>query len=304
MDKPPGPEELYDGKVVFERFALKSKLGEGGMGVVWLAQDTLLEQPVALKFLPGSLLEDSLAYDLFRKEAQKALALTHSHIVRVYDFQRTARLASISMEFVPGSTLGGLMQDRPDGIFDPAEIHKWVDQLCAALDYAHTTVKMAHRDLKPSNLMIDRRGDLKVTDFGISALIANFAGRMNHPLRSSGTLVYMSPQQMQGMAPQPSDDVYAFGATLYELLTGFPPFFEGDIPAQVLGRVPPSITERRAELGLARLPIAPVWETIIRECLAKDPKERPARMSEISHRLSHAHNNAVAAAAARPATPP
>ncbi len=280
------PENAFhDGQIVFERFGLSRKLGEGGMGEVWLANDVLLEKRVALKFLPGGLIRDQDAYFLFKQEAQKSTLATHPHIVRVFDFHRSKDLAAISMEFVEGCTLASLAQDRPDGIFDPHELQKWLGQLCEALAYAHQKVGLVHRDLKPSNLMVDRNGDLKVTDFGISGLARPLSGLKDHDGGVSGTLPYMSPQQLAGAPCQPSDDIYSLGATLYELLTGRPPFTEGNLVELIRHTVPPSIQQRRQQLHIERYPIAMHWEAVIARCLAKDPVDRPPDAKDIAIRL-------------------
>jgi eukaryotic-like serine/threonine-protein kinase len=127
-----------------------------------------------------------------------------------------------------------------------------VRQLCEALDYAHREAKIVHRDLKPANLMLDGQGDLKVADFGIAASVSDTVSRASVQASSSGTPVYMSPQQMMGEDPAVSDDIYAVGATLYELLTGKPPFHSGNIVVQVQSKVAAPVNERRAALGIGR----------------------------------------------------
>jgi len=267
------------GQKVFGRYALVRLLGRGGMGVVWLARDEELDQEVALKFLPEAVMSDKSAIDDMRRETRRALVLTHPHIVRIYDFLRDTRMAAISMEYVAGESLSNRRVERPAHVFEPAELTKWVEQLCAALEYAHTAAKIVHRDLKPANLMVDARGDLKIADFGISATLADTTTRVskqNSHGSSSGTPVYMSPQQMMGEKPAATDDIYSLGATLYELLTGKPPFYTGNVLLQVQNKVPPSVAARRTELEIgsqAAIPIA--WETAIAACLAKSAGARP-----------------------------
>ena len=130
--------------------------------------------------------------------------------------------------------------------FEPDEIAGWISQLCDALDYAHNHAKVIHRDLKPANLMVNKRGDLKVADFGIARSLADSASRLTAEQGRSGTLVYMSPQQLSGEHGTHLDDIYSLGATIYELLTSKPPFYSGNIDRQICERVAPSMT-RAAE---------------------------------------------------------
>ena len=123
-------------------------------------------------------------------------------------------------------------------------------QLCDALDYAHNRAKVIHRDLKPANLMVNQRGDLKVTDFGIARSLVDSASRLTAEQGRSGTLVYMSPQQLNGELSTHLDDIYSLGATIYELLTSKPPFYSGNIDRQICERVAPSMTERRKEFDI------------------------------------------------------
>ena len=299
------PEKAFiDGKIVFNRFNLKRKLGQGGMGEVWLAQDILLENPVALKFLPGLLVRDPDAYDWLKREAQKSMLVTHPNIVRVHDFFRTRDLAAISMEYVAGTTLASLKEDRPDGIFEPVELQPILAQICAGLAHAHERVKLVHRDLKPSNIMMAGNGDIKITDFGIAAHSVSVGERGCEQMGTSGTLVYMSPQQLMGAPPQPSDDIYALGATLYELLTGRPPFFDGDIPAQIMRAKPPLIRERREQRGLQRHPVASHWEAVIGRCLAKEPADRPVSARDVALRLLNYQSAVAVSPPASPASSP
>ncbi len=273
------------GQKVFARFTLKKMLGRGGMGVVWLAVDDKLEREVALKFLPEVMKSDRPAMEELKRETRRALELTHANIVRFYDFVENESTAAISMEYIPGDTLSNRRLAQPGQFFEPPALRRWVRQLCEALAYAHERGAVVHRDLKPANLLIDGHGDIKVTDFGIARSISDSVSRISAQASTSGTPAYMSPQQMMGERPHPTDDIYSFGATLYELLTGKPPFYSGNIPAQVQSKVPPSIAARRKELEINGAPIPPEWEATIAACLSKDVKQRPQTVRELAQRL-------------------
>jgi formylglycine-generating enzyme required for sulfatase activity len=282
---------LKAGQLVFGRYLLQRVLGRGGMGIVWLAEDQKLLRPAALKFLPETVILDEIALDDLKRETRKALDLTHPHVVRIHDLVEGEGRAAIAMEFIDGPSLAKRSLEQAHRVFAPEELLPWLRQLAAALDYAHQKARLVHRDLKPANLMIGADGELKVADFGISATLSDTATRLSRTaMGSSGTPPYMSPQQMLGRKPAVTDDVYGLGATIYDLVTGKPPFYTGNILMQVQGEVPPSMAERRADLvgeeiapGLP--PILPEWEATIAACLAKDPAERPQSAGEVVVRL-------------------
>src|SRR5688572_26902478 len=256
------------------RFTLIRFIGRGGMGVVWLARDESLREDVALKFLPPEIRFDAVALDDLRRETARARKLTHPNIIRIHDLYKDDREAFISMEFIDGANLGDLRLGREQQVFEWDFLRPLIKQLCDALDYAHGE-KVVHRDLKPANMMLDSRGRLKLSDFGIAAQVSDSVSRVSMIRHGqSGTITYMSPQQMDGKLPQITDDIYALGATLYELLTGRPPFFTGDIGYQVRHLPPPSMEERMAELGVDN-PVPASIAALIMACLRKAPEERP-----------------------------
>ncbi|MBB5032370.1 serine/threonine-protein kinase [Prosthecobacter vanneervenii] len=266
------------GAVYFNRYRLKRVLGRGGMGVVWLADDLKLERPVALKFLPSLIGLDPAAVKELKTETRQGLELSHPNIVRIYDFVDDEDEAAISMEFVDGKTLSELRATTEHGVFTTQQVAKWLPGVCEALDYAHFQRKVVHRDLKPSNIMAMNHDDTaKIADFGIARSISDTMQRLSFSqLGVSGTLPYMSPQQAMGERPAPTDDVYSLGATIYELLSGKPPFYRGDIPSQLTSKIPSSMLERREELEIKASDTIPKeWEEVIAACLQKDPSMRP-----------------------------
>ena len=273
------------GQIVFGRYTLVKLLGRGGMGIVWLARDEELERDVALKFLPDLMIQDRAQLDQLKHETKRCLELTHPHIVRIHDFVHDERSGCISMEYVDGETLSNLRAEKKQKVFEPHELSGCIAQLCDALDYAHNHAKIIHRDLKPANLMVNQRGDLKITDFGIARSLADSATRLTAEQGRSGTLVYMSPQQLSGEHGTHLDDIYSLGATIYELLTGKPPFYSGNIDRQICERVAPSMTERRKELDIEPAIVPPVWEDAVAACLAKDPSRRPHSAVDVAQRL-------------------
>lgn len=290
-------------KVFGQRYELIRQLGRGGMGVVWLARDGKLHLDVALKLLPETLRGDKVAVDELRSETRRCLQLTHDLIVRTYDLAEDEDMVAIVMEYVDGSTLAELRLGRPSRCFDVAEIEPWLQQICAALAYAHEGVRMVHRDLKPSNIMLNAAtGRLKLADFGIASSLSDTISRMTRAGASpaSGTLVYMSPQQLMGFPPAVTDDVYSLGATLYELFTGKPPFFRGSIERQIESVSPPSMTQRRAELNVEGMaPIPANWEALVAACLDKDSARRQQSVAALWQILS----GSPAAASAPPPRP-
>src|SRR5216117_57027 len=277
--------EFVGGQRLFGRYTLIKILGRGGMGIVWLAHDEELERDVALKFLPDLMIQDRSLLDQLKRETKRCLELTHPHIVRIYDFVHDERSGCISMEYVDGETLSNLRAEKEQKVFEPDEIATWIGQLCDALDYAHNRAKIIHCDLKPANLMVNQRGDLKIQDFGIARSLTDPVSRLTVEQGRSGTLVYMSPQQLNGERWTQLDDIYSLGATIYELLTSKPPFYSGNIDRQICERVAPSMTERRKELDIEPPLVPPLWEDAIAACLAKDPSRRPQSAAEVAQRL-------------------
>ncbi len=274
---------------VFGRYTLKHILGRGGMGVVWLARDDRLERDMALKFMPEMVRLDESAIDDLKRETRRSLELTHPHIVRIYDFVEDAKSAAIAMEFVNGCTLSALRIQKLNRVFEVDELYGTVEQITSALEYAHEHARIVHRDLKPTNLMVDDRSRIKITDFGIARSMSDSVSRISvlQPGATSGSPPFMSPQQVMGEPASVRDDIYSLGATLYELLTSKPPFYTGNIFRQIEEVTPPSLAERRQQLGIEQAtPIPEAWERTIAACLAKNPADRPQSAAELMRELN------------------
>ena len=255
------------------------------MGVVWQAHDRVLEQPVALKFLADQFLHNRHEVERLKQETRRNLQLAHPNIVRIHDFEQDAEHAAIAMEYVDGWSLWTMRVDKPRQIFEANEVGPWMGDLCDALEYAHNRAQIVHRDLKPANCILNSRGQIKVTDFGLSRdLGRKVKADRGHP-NIAGTDWYMGPQQWTGEPPAVADDIYSLGTSIYELLTGRPPFYEGDIFQQVYGVVPPSMTERLFEFGIEDVSIPLNWEETVAACLEKDPARRPESAREVATRL-------------------
>jgi serine/threonine protein kinase/Tfp pilus assembly protein PilF len=277
--------EFVSGQKLFSRYTLIRILGRGGMGIVWLAHDEELEREVALKFLPDLIIHDAAVLSNLKRETRRCLELTHKNIVRIYDFVHDKRSGCISMEYVDGNTLSSLRCEKERKVFEAAELTDWMSQLCDALDYAHNYARIIHRDLKPANLMVNQRGELKVSDFGIARSLGDSLSVITMAGGRSGTLAYMSPQQLEGERGTHLDDIYSLGATVYELLTSRPPFYVGNVDRQIREKIPSPMTERRKEFDIEGEPIPAVWEEWVAACLAKDPGRRPKSVMEITRRL-------------------
>jgi serine/threonine protein kinase len=272
------------GAQLFGRFTLQKVLGCGGMSVVWLAYEDRLERLVALKLVPESACFDPAACEDLKSETLKSLPLTHANIVRIFDFIGDEGMAAICMEYVDGVPLSSARVDKRSQCFGVHEVVPWITSLCDALAYAHETAGLIHGGLAPANIMLDSRAYLKITDFGIAASLRDSMSRGNVCVPAE-TLHYMSPQQMLGNDPSPSDDIYSLGATLYEMLSSKPPFYSGDVAAQVREVIAPPINQRRVTLGIAGDPIPKHWEETIAACLAKHPEQRPRSAAEVASRL-------------------
>ena len=257
------------------------------MGTVWKAHDTRLKHDVALKIMPSILALNPEAMADLRREARVGLQLSHANILRTIDFVSEGSEAALVMEYVDGKSLGRLSKSREPRGFDYWQIANWISPILNALIYAHEEAKVVHRDLKPANVMIDRGGHIKIMDFGIAHSLREASDRSTAaaPNKGSGTLHYMSPQQLRGEPSRVTDDVYALGATLFELLSGTPPFYSGDVFQQVQHAERPNLLQRRAECGLSEHGCPVGLAEVIRRCLSLDAKQRPQSIKEIANDL-------------------
>ncbi|MBI4864634.1 MAG: protein kinase, partial [Candidatus Riflebacteria bacterium] len=268
--------EPEPGRTLAGRYELVRILGQGGMGQVWLAGDQAMDgAEVAVKLLPPELWRDIESRTNVIKEARLSLKLTHPNIVRLINLE-PGDPPFLVMEYVAGRSLADELASRNEndaGPMTPEEALPIVEGLAAALAHAHAH-KIIHRDLKPANILMgagpDGRVGAKLADFGIAAELSSFRTRQTGVV-PTGTLAYMSPEQMACQKLDERSDVYALGATVYQMLTLSPPFTGGDL-AWAIKNEPVPVPER--------VP-APVW-AVLEAALAKSPSDRPASVARFA----------------------
>jgi len=216
-----------------ERYTVEGEIGRGGMGIVYLAKDTVLERTVALKVLPASLREHPQALKNFFREAKSAARLNHPNIVTVYDAGEQAGNYYIAMELVEGETIKQIMNREGKMPLKAAVVI--AGQICKALEYAHNK-RIVHRDIKSSNIMWTPDKQVKIMDFGLAKVIEEVKG---YQTIASGTPYYMSPEQTLGRNIDHRTDLYSLGITMFELVTGKLPFTQGDAAYHHVHTPPP-----------------------------------------------------------------
>jgi len=274
-----GGAARFTAGAVVAQYRVLGEIGAGGMGVVYKAEDTKLGRLVALKFLPETLVTDASALGRFQREARAASALNHPNICTIYDIAEYQGHPFIAMEYLDGRTLREHILGRT---LDGDEISKLGIQIAEALSAAHSK-GVVHRDVKPGNIVVTGSGPVKVLDFGLAKLIGSQDG--NAPTRSlteshmvSGTLPYMSPEQLRGREVDARTDIYALGVVLYEMSTGRRPF-TAEISPQLIDDILNSPPPLPHDLN-SKIPLK--LEEIILKSLEKDPEDRYQTAKEIA----------------------
>ncbi|MCA1603296.1 MAG: protein kinase, partial [Acidobacteria bacterium] len=293
-------EMLADGQkfkpgATLSHYEIHSVLGEGGMGRVYLAEDTKLKRKIALKVLPDGSGDEEARRRLLR-EAQAAAALDHPNICAIYEVDEASDPCYIAMQYVEGETLEARMEKGRLSLDDSLNIAAQIaDALCEA--HAHGII---HRDVKPSNVMLSSRGPVKVLDFGLaktaSAALtgpdrAETKSLLTAPGVVLGTVPYMSPEQLRGKPVDARADIFSFGAVLYEMLTGRRAFARAS-GAETIGAI---LHERPPALSSVEAGIPKALEDVVGKCLAKDAGERYQTMEQVARDLKAARNGELAA---------
>ncbi|HEY8224836.1 MAG TPA: serine/threonine-protein kinase, partial [Pyrinomonadaceae bacterium] len=294
------------------RYEIRSKLGAGGMGEVYLAEDSQLRRRVAVKILPGDLASNQDRMRRFIQEAQAAAALNHPNIATVHEIGESDGVNFIAMEFIDGFTLRELIHGKQT---EMSKLLRYLQHVAEGLAKAHGA-GIVHRDLKPDNIMITREGHAKILDFGLAKLIEQrpmpggdsseiataVIPQHSSPGTVMGTVGYMSPEQAQGKTKEidQRSDIFSFGCILFEAATGKKPF-EGDSVIKSLHMV---IYEAALTISDLNPSAPPDLQRIVRRCLEKDPEERYQSIKEVAIELKQLRRELAGAAFDTTVPPP
>ncbi|MGZ8636834.1 MAG: Stk1 family PASTA domain-containing Ser/Thr kinase [Actinomycetota bacterium] len=255
------------------RYRVERELGRGGMAKVYLGKDTVLGRTVAVKILAPQFADDPNFVTRFRREAQAAARISNQNLVSVFDTGSDDGVHFIVMEYVEGRTLAQFLTGggriMPDRAIDIAM------DVCRALSAAHAQ-GVVHRDIKPGNIMLDDRGDVKVTDFGIARVVTT-AETVAQTAAVLGTASYLSPEQAQGQPVDGRTDIYSLGCVLFEMVTGRPPFL-GDSPVAVASK---QVLEQPTPPSRLNPDVSPDLDAVILRALAKNPENRYASADDL-----------------------
>jgi predicted Ser/Thr protein kinase len=280
------------GSMLAGRYRIVGLLGKGGMGEVYRADDLKLGQAVALKFLPPEFSKDPKRLEYFHSEVRLARQVSHPNVCRMYDISEVDGQHFLSMEYVDGEDLATLI--RRIGRLPQDKGLEITRQLCAGLAAAHDR-GVLHRDLKPSNVMIDGRGRVRITDFGLARL----ATEQKEQEERVGTLAYMAPEQLAGGQVTEQSDIYSLGLIVYEVFTG-KPLYDADSRDELLKlRARPSPVAPSAFVS----DMDPEIERVIQRCLAKEPQDRPRSVLAVAAELPGGDPLAAALAAGETPSP-
>ena len=262
-------------------YKIVQKIGQGGMGEVYLAEDTSLDRQVALKFLPEDLQQDETARKRFLREAKSAAALDHPYICNIFEVGKDEGKDFIVMEYVEGQTLKNRIQKGSLPLKDTLRI---VSEIAGALEKAHQK-DIVHRDLKPSNIMLTGEGHVKVMDFGLAKRVEPdevgsqevTATGLTKTGMTMGTVPYMSPEQVRGQIVDTRSDIFSFGVILYQLLTGVNPFLRehhADTASAILSQDPSPLSDHIKA-------VPDLLEHMLRKMLAKPAEDRYQSVHEL-----------------------
>jgi two-component system LytT family response regulator len=283
-------------------YRIVSRLGEGGMGEVYLAIDTRLDRSVALKVLPPAVAQDRGRMERFDREARAASALNHPNVAHIYEIGEAGGIHFLAMEFIEGEALERRIDGKPLAVRDIAEIGA---QIADALDAAHAK-GIVHRDIKPANIMITSRGHVKVLDFGLAKVMDTLrsspASRLETRFSSTagaliGTVEYMSPEQALGRPVDHRTDIFSLGVVLYQMATGRMPF-EGSTPSETIARILEAQPEAMARFNYE---LPEELDRVVRKCLEKDRERRYQSARDVMVDLQGLLRGQDAAPAARAA---
>jgi beta-lactam-binding protein with PASTA domain/tRNA A-37 threonylcarbamoyl transferase component Bud32 len=282
---------MHTEQVFNNRYRLDSRLGDGGMAVVWAGTDILLRRRVGIKVLREQYAADEDFVRRFFNEAQSAARLSHPNIVNTYDVGHEGNIYYIVMELVDGTTLAEMI--RSDGHLPEPVAIDYAAQMCNGLAYAHRQ-GLLHRDIKPANILITHDDVIKLSDFGIARALTQQTLAVTQPGMVMGSVYYISPEQAQGLELRETSDLYSVGVVLYQMLSGKLPF-TGDSPVTVALK---HVSEAAPKVADAGIDVSPALAAIVDRLLQKNPHDRFSSASEVATALREARDRPMVASAA------